>query len=198
MIENLNGVLENAFIELFFPTLFKLVPSQLIGYDVHVKHAKEVKEMISQTIEEHKKSKQTNPRDFIDVFLQEKNSKYFTENHLIGVCLDFFEAGGETVGSTLSWVLLYLSLYPKEQETCQAEIDSCDKISLADKVHLPKCQAFLWEVQRISNVAPAGLEHRALKDVEFYGFTIPKGKQKYFVIQYILGRDLREILRTVL
>ena len=48
----------------------------------------------------------------------------FTENHLVGVCLDLFEAGGETVGSTLSWVLLYLSLQQKEQTKCQREIDS--------------------------------------------------------------------------
>ena len=48
----------------------------------------------------------------------------FTENHLVGVCLDLFEAGGETVGSTLSWVLLYLSLQPEEQTKCQEEIDS--------------------------------------------------------------------------
>ena len=48
----------------------------------------------------------------------------FTENHLVGVCLDLFEAGGETVGSTLSWVLLYLSLQQKEQTECQREIDS--------------------------------------------------------------------------
>ena len=46
----------------------------------------------------------------------------FTENHLVGVCLDLFEAGGETVGSTLSWVLLYLSLQQKEQTKCQKEI----------------------------------------------------------------------------
>ena len=35
---------------------------------------------------------------------------------------DLFEAGGETVGSTLSWVLLYLALNPEAQEKCYQEI----------------------------------------------------------------------------
>ena len=58
----------------------------------------------------------------------------FTENHLVGVCLDLFEAGGETVGSTLSWVLLYLSLQQKEQTNCQREIDSVIGIQTRDRL----------------------------------------------------------------
>ena len=46
----------------------------------------------------------------------------FNQNDLVGICMDFFEAGGETVGSTLAWVLLYLSLYPDVQEKCYREI----------------------------------------------------------------------------
>ena len=43
---------------------------------------------------------------------------------LIGLCIDLFEAGGETVGSTLSWVLMYLALYRDVQEKCFQEIHS--------------------------------------------------------------------------
>jgi hypothetical protein len=102
----------------------------------------------------------------------------FTEAHLIGICQDFFEAGGETVGSTLSWVLLYLSLYQEEQKKCQNEIETeiglrC--VTLGDKINLPNCEAFIMEVQRLSCVAAAGLEHRATEDVPFHGYIIPKG-----------------------
>lgn len=50
-------------------------------------------------------------KDFIDVYLKEmgKDPK-FNYHDLVGLCMDFFEAGGETVGSTLSWFLLYMSL----------------------------------------------------------------------------------------
>ena len=51
------------------------------------------------------------------------NNEAFTELQLIGLCQDFFDAGGETVGSTMSWILLYSALYPEEQEICQKEID---------------------------------------------------------------------------
>ena len=99
---------------------------------------------------------------------------------MVGICLDLFEAGGETVGSTLSWVLLYLCLHPREQVKCQNEIDSVigksRDVSLADKQNLPFCEAFLWEVQRMSCVAAAGLEHRATENIPFHGYVIPKGE----------------------
>ena len=104
--------------------------------------------------------------------------------------MDFFEAGGETVGNTLSWVLLYLSLYPREQEKCQTEIDLVvgkdqRNVTLADKPNLPFCQAFIWEVQRLSCVAPGGLEHRAFEDVQFHGYTIPKGTSQLITIHSV-------------
>ena len=94
--------------------------------------------------------------------------------------MDFFEAGGETVGNTLSWVLLYCALYPREQQKCQQEIDLVvgkerNNVTLADRPYLPLVEAFIWEVQRLSCVAPAGLEHRAMEDVPFHGYIIPKG-----------------------
>ncbi len=46
----------------------------------------------------------------------------FNYHDLIGLCTDFFEAGGDTVGSTLSWVLLYMALHQEQQENCFQEI----------------------------------------------------------------------------
>ena len=62
-------------------------------------------------------------QDFIDVYIKEMESNPALNDHdLVGICMDFFEAGGETVGSTLAWVLMYLALYPDIQEKCFAEI----------------------------------------------------------------------------
>ena len=47
-----------------------------------------------------------------------------TKDDLIGICLDFFEAGGETVGSTLSWLFMFMALNPKVQDRCYAELTS--------------------------------------------------------------------------
>ena len=53
---------------------------------------------------------------------------------------------------------------------------------MADKQNLPFCEAFLWEVQRMSCVAPAGLEHRATESIPFHGFIIPKGTVNGFLV----------------
>ena len=45
------------------------------------------------------------PRDFIDVYLTEmRNNSNFDEDHLIVMCLDFFQAGAETTSTSLLWV----------------------------------------------------------------------------------------------
>ena len=197
MFEDMSQMIEHAFIELMFPVAFKILPTRIIGSDAHQKHCKDIKNLIRQVITVHQRSRiPRQPRDFIDAFLdhsdQEKDieseKSAFNEDQLIGVCMDFFEAGGETVGNTLSWVLLYLSLYPREQEKCQKEIDLVvgkeqRNVTLADKPNLPFCQAFIWEVQRLSCVAPAGLEHRALEDVPFHGYTIPKGTSQVYNVR---------------
>ena len=46
------------------------------------------------------------------------------KDDLIGIFLDFFGAGGETVGTTLSWFILFMMLYPDVQEKCFKEIQS--------------------------------------------------------------------------
>ena len=37
--------------------------------------------------------------------------------------MDFFEAGGETVGSTLSWLFMFMSLNQGAQERCYKELE---------------------------------------------------------------------------
>ncbi len=62
-------------------------------------------------------------QDFIDVYLKEMETDQNLNYHdLVGLCIDFFEAGGETVGSTLSWLLMYFALYQEEQQKCFQEI----------------------------------------------------------------------------
>ena len=77
------------------------------------------------------------------------------------------------------WVLLFLAVYPEEQKKCQDEIDSVvgnsRNVTLSDKPNLPFCEAFICEVQRVSSVAMASLEHRASHDMTYQGYYIPEG-----------------------
>ena len=45
-----------------------------------------------------------------------------TREDLIGICIDFFEAGGETVGSTLSWLFMFMAVNPEAQDRCYEEL----------------------------------------------------------------------------
>ena len=63
-------------------------------------------------------------QDFVDSYLKEMQTSAsgLTRNDLIGICIDFFEAGGETVGSTLSWLFMYMALNPDMQDRCYEEL----------------------------------------------------------------------------
>ena len=45
-----------------------------------------------------------------------------TDEDLVGVCIDFFEAGPEAVGNTLRFLILFLVLNPEWQDKCQTEV----------------------------------------------------------------------------
>jgi hypothetical protein len=98
----------------------------------------DMKEMFKRRIREHQAdfNEMDEPRDFIDVFLRqievEKKDKGVDYNmdtsnfhieQLTTICLDFFAAGSETTSTTLTWAVMYMTLYPKVQETCQKEIN---------------------------------------------------------------------------
>ena len=49
-------------------------------------------------------------------------SEFSQRDDLIGICLDFFEAGGDTVASSLSWLFMYMALNPNVQDRCYNEL----------------------------------------------------------------------------
>ena len=71
----------------------------------------ELKSMMKTLIKEHLESiDYEHPRDFIDVYLTEmQTNSNFDEEHLVVICLDFFQAGAETTSTTLLWVRIKLN-----------------------------------------------------------------------------------------
>ena len=66
-------------------------------------------------------------QDFIDAFIREMKSDPsgdIDREDLMGMCMDFFEAGGDTVGSTLSWVFMFMALHQDDQDKCYDELAS--------------------------------------------------------------------------
>ncbi|XP_053113118.1 cytochrome P450 2U1-like isoform X1 [Hemicordylus capensis] len=127
-----------------------------------------------------------NPRDFIDMYLlhadeerKTNNESSFNEDYLFFIIAELFIAGTDTTTNTLLWILLYMSLHPKEQARVQEEIDLVigrDRPPmLADKARMPLTEATIMEVQRMTVVVPLSIPRMASKATVLQGYIIPKG-----------------------
>lgn len=47
----------------------------------------------------------------------------FSEQQLLSLCLDLFQAGSETTSNTLGFAVLYVILYPNVQKEIHRELD---------------------------------------------------------------------------
>ena len=54
---------------------------------------------------------------------------------------------------------------------------------MEDRASLPYTEATIMECQRISCVAPGGLEHKVMEDTEVLGHKINKGTFFYYNIE---------------
>ena len=78
----------------FFPILRKIMPATEVD-----KSFFEMKSMLRGLIEDHMADiDYDSPRDFIDVYLKQihEDGTKFDVDHLVVICLDFFQAGSET------------------------------------------------------------------------------------------------------
>lgn len=103
---------------------------------------------------------------------------HFTDEQLLSVCLDFFQAGTETTSNTLSFGLMYMIHNRRVNDKVHNELDAVvgrkRLPNLNDRNHLPYVEAVLSEIQRFSSVAPLGIVHRTTEDCRFFHYDIPK------------------------
>uniref|UniRef100_A0A8B9JVX0 Cytochrome P450, family 2, subfamily P, polypeptide 6 n=1 Tax=Astyanax mexicanus TaxID=7994 RepID=A0A8B9JVX0_ASTMX len=137
-------------------------------------------------VDEHKMDRDfSNPRDYIDCFLEEMEKRKddkaadFSIENLCFCAMDLFIAGTETTSTTLYWGLLYMTKYPEIQAKVHAEIDqvvgSSRQPSMMDRDNLPYTNAVIHEIQRMGNIIPFNLARATSKDVQIGEYTIPKG-----------------------
>ncbi|KAM9435906.1 cytochrome P450 2J2-like [Clarias gariepinus] len=166
-----------------FPHLFEYIPGP--HKKIFANYTK-ILEFCKEELRQHKEDwDPSTARDYIDSFLLEMEKKkndpdagFNIETLLISI-MDLFEAGRESVATTLRWGLLFMMKYPGIQKNVQAEIDKVigqsRQASMADKTNMPYTEAVVHEIQRMANIFPLGFPKMASKDTVLGGFSIPKG-----------------------
>ncbi|KAL6463561.1 hypothetical protein MHYP_G00279520 [Metynnis hypsauchen] len=141
---------------------------------------------LKKQIEKHKKDWDPfNHSDFTDIYIGEIDKRRkdadaaFTVDNLAHCILDLFEAGTGPMNRTLLWGLLLMAKHPEVQKNVQIEIDHVIRQSrqpcLMDRANMPYTEAVLHEIQRVGNVLPLGVPHKAFRDARLGKYFIPKG-----------------------
>ncbi|XP_061712129.1 cytochrome P450 306a1 [Cydia pomonella] len=121
----------------------------------------------------------------LDSFLEEQKKRFESgdnsaafvrDEQLYYLSADMFGAGLDTTSVTLAWFLLYMALYPEEQERIRTEIlNVYPEEDQVDSTRLPLLMAAICETQRIRSIVPVGIPHGCLQDTMLGGYKVPKG-----------------------
>ncbi|KAL7300798.1 hypothetical protein TKK_0006772 [Trichogramma kaykai] len=155
---------------------------------------KEMAAFFQETIEDHRKTYEENKvRHLVDAYIEKidearikgEEDKLFQgkdqDRHLQQILGDLFSAGMETVKTTLEWAVILMLHNPEHAKAVQEELDQVVGRSrnptLADLPFLPRCEATIMEIMRITSIVPLGTTHSTSRDVLLSGHLIPKGTQ---------------------
>ncbi|XP_014222433.1 probable cytochrome P450 303a1 [Trichogramma pretiosum] len=181
-----------------FPVLKYLAPDKS-GYNNFLKTHEKVWQFIKRELENHKKTYNRDcPRDLMDVYLKalesdENLDETFSEAQLLAICVDLFIAGSETSSKALGFGFLFLVLYPEVQRKAQEEIDAVigrDRLpSLNDRPNMTYLNAVVMESLRMFMGRTMNVPHRATRDTQLMGYTIPKDSMIVVNFNRILMND---------
>ncbi|XP_075125324.1 cytochrome P450 2K1-like isoform X1 [Leptodactylus fuscus] len=153
--------------------------------DKMAKNVEEVQGFLKETFTNQRKELDVNDqRNLIDAFLVKQQEEkpnpelYFTNENLIMLVNDLFDAGMETTSTTLRWGILLMMKYPEIQKKVQSEIEKVIGSAEPQVTHrkeMPYTDAVIHEIQRFGNIIPANLPHATTQDVNFRGYLLPKG-----------------------
>ena len=112
---------------------------------------------------------------------RENDGKAFqllSEDHLVMMMNDVFNAAFQTVTERFLWLLAYMVNYPDIQARIQAEIDevigSDRQPCLEDRGNLPYLESTIAEVLRLATIAPLSVPHKSIRQSTLGGYDIPK------------------------
>ncbi|KAI1701047.1 cytochrome p450 domain-containing protein [Ditylenchus destructor] len=168
-----------------FSAAYRQIDSTIEEFFVFID--KQIKFVLEEQAKESKDERNSTEQNcFVEQFMRlidaqesDESESYFTMDALRGLCFNFITAGDETIRLTMSFVLLYLTIYQDVQAKLQAELDSVigsnRAVTLADKPRLPYLNAVIMEAQRLCNLFPFNLIHKTTREVVIGGHKLPAG-----------------------
>ncbi|XP_046567705.1 cytochrome P450 2D26-like [Haliotis rubra] len=179
--------------------IVRFLPGDLFKFKVTMQNVEKVESLlIDPMTEEHLKNHDDdNVDDFIHAYIKEmrlrkakQEDTTLDSKNLKKVIADLFVAGTETTATTIRWTMIYLLNNPEIQERCfreiQENIGQSRLPSIKDKTNLPYMEATIMEVLRRADIAPTALPHTVPHDVQFRGYTFPKGVQVIPMLDSVL------------
>ena len=107
-----------------------------------------------------------------------KISRLLTEDHLLMIINDVFNAGIQSTTATLLWLLAYMVNYPDIQARVHTEIDEVvgrdRKPRLDDRGNLPYLESTVAELLCIATTTPLSIPHKSTRESTLGGYNIPK------------------------
>uniref|UniRef100_T1JW18 Cytochrome P450 n=1 Tax=Tetranychus urticae TaxID=32264 RepID=T1JW18_TETUR len=157
-----------------------------VGYQEKLKA---LPKYMQNEIDQHKKKQSKEFDDYIDGYLQEQKKRKnndlnsnvpFDEETLQANMVSVYQAGSETVSTTLTWaIILYLVKYPEYYEKIRGEIASVIGFErlpdYSDRNQMPMTMSFIYEVHRAALILGVNLFRAATCDLKVGNFSVPKG-----------------------
>ncbi|OCT77341.1 cytochrome P450 2C20 [Xenopus laevis] len=148
---------------------------------------------VKEQIDFHKQTLDANsPRDFVDFFLlkikeeEDNPDSIFCDVSLMMNITGLLAAATDSTSCTLKYCLLLIAQFPDIQAKVQQEIDDVTGSQrlpqISDRPRMPYTNAVIHELQRHLDIAPVAFYHALTKDIEFRGYTLPKGTR---IIPYL-------------
>ena len=131
-------------------------------------------------IESHKEGLSVREADdVVDAFLVEKKPDEIMMRGLASTILAFLPDAIDTTTSINNWLFFNVVHYPGIQKRLQEEVDAiCGtgrSPTLSDRKAMSYTQAVVYETLRHSNLIVMSMVRQMKEEVQFEGYTIPKG-----------------------
>jgi ecdysteroid 25-hydroxylase CYP306A1 len=152
-----------------------------------LKESKSRSQKVFQDIMEKKQQGQVdsaNVQSVLDAYLLEiqrrgKGNGIFAADNVQHVVSDLVYAGWETTIASLSWLYLYMAVYPSIQERVALEIEQVvgknRDVTMKDFERLHYCKAVILEIWRHRSIHPLGVPHGVTERQRIGDYWIPKG-----------------------